>query len=722
MSPIATTTTTQTATPKDKPTKAGCTPDEREETVLNTMRLLAADLCQQHNSGHPGTAMGAASIAVALYRHQMRYNPANTEWFARDRFVLSAGHASLLQYIILHLTGHAFWTLDVLKNYHGPVLHGPAAGHPEIEFPGIEVTTGPLGQGIANAVGLAMAGKQLGSLYNREGFPIIDGKVWCFTGDGCIQEGVGMEAISLAGHWGLDNLIMIYDQNNVTVDGTIDACLTDDTPAKLAAQGWHVISVGEVTNDVGRVVAALEKARGVQGKPVLVHVQTSIGAGSSKANTHLVHGSPLGVDNLAETKRALGFDSADKFVVPAQVYEYFSDVGPRGAAAESKWNDLFERYRQSYPVEYAELSRRLAGELREGWEADLPLKTELPSDIATRTASSLVIQALAPKDASWLTGPGDLASSCLVNYPGQVEFQNPITNLGDYTGRAVRWGVREHAMAAIANGIVAYHPGAFLPVISTFLMFFLYSSPANRMAALQRLRVVGLATHDSIGVGPLGPTHQPVAVAALFRAIPGMTFLRPADAEEVMGAYLVACGTSHAQRPSIISLSRNNLPLLQGTDRNKVKLGAYVVHGGDGAVVTLVSTGSEVSLAIQVADRLTGEGISTRVVSMPSQVHFDAQPEAYRRATLPTRDTLVVSIEAYVSTGWAKYAHAGAHLVGFAHAAPADLLYEYYGLGVDNLTRKIGDLYRQAKGSLPAAGEYVELLDGHVPNQYALAV
>ncbi|KAL1404879.1 hypothetical protein Q8F55_008490 [Vanrija albida] len=722
MAPIA---TTQIIPVDDKPVKpasAGYSPDEREQTVLNTMRLLAADLCQQYGSGHPGTAMGAASIAIALYRYQLRYNPANTEWFARDRFVLSAGHASLLQYIILHLTGHAFWSLDVIKNYHGPVLHGPAAGHPEIEFPGIEVTTGPLGQGIANAVGLAMAGKQLGALYNREGFPIVDGKVWCFTGDGCIQEGVGMEAISLAGHWGLDNLIMIYDQNNVTVDGTIDACFTDDTPAKLAAQGWHVISVGEVTNDVGKIVAALDEARTVRGKPILVHVQTSIGYGSSKANTHLVHGSPLGADNLAETKQNLGFDPSAKFVVPPEVYEYFAPVGPRGAKAEAEWTALFDRYAAAHPTAYAELTRRLEGKLREGWEADLPSKESLPADIATRTASSLAIQALAPKDVSWITGSGDLASSCLVNYPGQVEFQNPTTALGDYTGRSVRWGVREHAMAAVGNGLAAYHRGAFLPVISTFLMFFLYSSPANRMAALQRLRVIGVATHDGIGVGALGPTHQPIAVAALFRAIPGMTFLRPADAEEVMGAYLVAAGETHANRPSIISLSRQNLPLLPGTDRNKVKLGAYVVHGDDKAAITLVATGSEVSLAVQVADKLAAQGLAARVVSMPSQVHFDAQPEAYRRAMLPTRESLVVSIEAYVSTGWAKYAHAGAHMVGFGHAAPADMLYEYYGFGVDNLTRRIGEFYHEHAGNLPAAGEYVELLEGRVPNEWALEV
>lgn len=433
--------------------------------------------------------MGAAAIGVALWRYVMRYNPANPQWFGRDRFVLSVGHASLLQYLMLHFAGYEGWTLDEVRKYHSPSVHSMACGHPEIEYNGIEVTTGPLGQGIANAVGMAIAGKQAAARFNKPDFPLVEGKIWCMTGDGCLQEGVGQEALSIAGHFGLDNLVLIYDNNRVTVDGSIDLCFTDDTSAKVKAMGWEVIEVYDGSNDVSVVryvlkhlfprihtrgvlthpqltgiLAALEKAKTTKGKPTLVNIRTIIGLGSKNQNTGAVHGAALGVEDVAYVKTQLGFSPDDKFVCSQKVYDYFNDIGPRGAKLESEWNDLLSKYADAHPTEHDEFQRRLAGKLRSDWEADVPSKAALPQGpIPTRKASGIMVQALVPKDEAFVPGSADLMGSTFVDFKGQTLFQNPDKGSGDYTGRQIHWGIREFAMVAAGNGMAAYQKGMYIP-------------------------------------------------------------------------------------------------------------------------------------------------------------------------------------------------------------------------------------------------------------------
>ncbi|KAK4686889.1 dihydroxyacetone synthase, partial [Tremellales sp. Uapishka_1] len=696
---------------------------EEEMLVLNTIRCYAADLCQQYKGGHPGTVMGAACIGLALWRYEMRFNPQNPAWFARDRFVLSAGHACLLQYLFLHFTGYEGWTLNEIKKYHSPATSDTmAAGHPEIEFPGVEVTTGPLGQGIANAVGLAMAGKQLAAQYNKDGFKVVDGKIWCFTGDGCLQEGVGQEAISMAGHWGLDNLILIYDNNSITVDGSIDACFTDDTTAKLRATGWHVIEVEDGSNNLADVLKALDLAKTIQGKPVMVNIKTIIGFGSKAQNTGPVHGAALGESDVEYVKKQLGFNPSERFVVPPKVYDYFTECKPKGAKLEAEWNAMMEEYKKAYPAEAAELERRMAGKLVDGWEAKLPTKEQLPKDaIATRKASGLFLKALVPDDKSFVAGSADLMESTFADFPGQVEFQKPESGLGDYSGRQIRYGIREFAMVAVGNGLAAYQKGMFIPIMTTFFMFWLYAAPAARMSALQKLRFIGIATHDSIGTGEDGPTHQPIALSSFYRALPQINFIRPADAEEVAGAWILAL--KDEDHPSLLALTRQALPLLPGSDRTKVAKGAYVVHGGEAETpdLTLIATGSEVSKAVEVAKRLSTDSLKVRVVSMPSQKHFDAQSREYRRTVIPSQKSLVVAIEAWGSFGWARYAHAGCHMQTFGKSAPGNELFEFFGFGINNLVEKIGGWAASKMNAdggyeIPGVGEFEELLLGYVKN------
>ncbi|BEJ18270.1 hypothetical protein CspHIS471_0705470 [Cutaneotrichosporon sp. HIS471] len=669
--------------------------------AVHTIRTLGADICQAYNGGHPGTVMGAAAIGVALFRHVMVYNPSNPEWFARDRFVLSAGHACLLQYLLLHFAGYEAWSLLEVRKYHAPE-YGMAAGHPEIEHPGIEVTTGPLGQGIANAVGLAVAGKNLASTYNRPGFPLVQGTIWCFTGDGCLQEGVGQEALSLAGHWGLDNLVLIYDNNGVTVDGHIDNCFTDDTSAKARSMGWAVIDVKDGTDDVAVIVRALQQAKEIKGKPTLVNIRTVIGVGSAQAGQGKAHGQALGDDQVAAVKLALGFNPKEKFAVPPEVYDFWEPVKEKGATAEREWNDLWAAYRAEHTTEGAELASRMAGRL-DGWESLVPSKSTLPTaPQPTRKSSGIMIEALAPKYNSLMVGSADLLESTFVSWKGMDEFQAPSSGLGSYSGRQLRYGIREFAMAAIANGLAAYHPGLILPVMSTFFMFWLYAAPAARMAALQRLRWVGIATHDSIGIGEDGPTHQPVELAALYRAMPGIELFRPADAEEVMGAWTASL---QGEMPVILALSRQPVPLLPGSDRAGVAKGGYVVLDTQAPELVLLATGAEVSRAIDTAALLP---YRVRVVSLPSTTRFDAQSREYRRSVIPA-DVPTVAIEAWASMGWAKYAHAGAHMHGFGLSAPQEVLFEHFGFAPANLAKVIGEWVKGLDG-VPGVGDFEELL------------
>ncbi|MCO5563419.1 hypothetical protein L7F22_017061 [Adiantum nelumboides] len=725
-----------TAPPKSVPLTA---PLSNAAEVLSVVRCLAADLVQQFNGGHPGTAMGAAAIGLALWGGEgtMRFDPDDAAWIDRDRFVLSAGHACLLQYIYLHLAGYKSWTLDMLKRYHSPdFVHSQAAGHPEIEFEGIEVTTGPLGQGIANAVGLAMASKHFAAHFNRPGgHDIVGAKVWCMTGDGCLQEGVGQEAVSLAGHLRLDNLILVYDDNGVTVDGNIDTCFTDDTSAKLASCGWHVIDVeGDATNDVEAILKALQSARNnTSGKPVFVHIRTTIGFGSHNQGLAPTHGAALGDVDVAAVKQLHRQDSGVHFHVPERVYHAFDEIRARGAREHQQWRLRFEAYQRAHPDLAREFQARFSGRLDGGVDtaALLPRREALPTAATpTRKASGLAVAALGPAVPQLMSGSADLMDSTFVTWTKDLFFGSPDAGeeKQSYSGRQVRYGIREHAMAAIANGLAAYAPDAIVPVISTFFMFFLYAAPAVRMAALQRLRIIGIATHDSIGIGEDGPTHQPIALASLFRAMPNLRFIRPADAEEVMGAWKLALqeGDGGGSMPTILSLSRQGVPLLAGSDREAVAKGAYtVVESASSSSslssspqLVLIATGSEVQLAVRVAERL-GQTMPTRVVSMPCQALFDAQPASYRRAVLPAT-SLVVAIEAWSSYGWARYAHASVSMHTFGLSGPQAGLYDYFGFSEDNVAKQVDAFVRKhATGPdgavrVPAVGDFEELLLGHV--------
>lgn len=577
-------------------------------------------------------------------------------------------------------------------------------------------------------------------------------------------------AISLAGHLGLDNLILIYDNNSVTVDGNIDSCFSEDTSAKLKAQGWHVIEIDDGSNDVSchtpfddlqltspsfqlaAILEGLDQAKALKGKPVLVNIKTVIGHSSKKQNTGAVHGAALGDEDVRHVKESLGFNPEDKFVIPPKVYDYFQECKPKGAAAESEWNKTMEQYAQKYPEEYKQLQLRLAGKFAEdNWRQLLPEKNALPTaPQPTRKSSGIAVQALVPKYNSFISGSADLMESTFVNFKDQVDFQNvshhpclsyhaltvfllqPESGLGDYTGRQIRWGIREHAMIGTANGYAAYQKGMFIPIASTFFMFWLYAAPAVRMSALQGLRFIGIATHDSIGIGEdgtsqgsppslklirtaSGPTHQPIALGAFYRALPNINLIRPADAEEVMGAWQIALDDQNANTPSLFTLSRQAVPLLEGTDRHKMTMGAYVVYGQDiEPELTIVSTGAEVARAIETAKILSSTK-KVRVVSMPSQKHFDAQSLEYRQSVLPTSSSLVVAVEAWGSYGWARYAHASLSMHTFGYSAPQEQMYEKFGFKPDNMASKIDAWVHnwQGQGRLPAVGEFEELLLGY---------
>ncbi|GAA5823358.1 hypothetical protein JCM11251_007579 [Rhodosporidiobolus azoricus] len=706
-----------------------------DKLVLATVRVLAADIVQAYKGGHAGTPMGAAAIGVALFRDIMRFNPRNPLWLNRDRFVLSAGHACLLQYINLMLVGYKDWTLDEIKRYHSRDFKtSKAAGHPEIEqAAGIEVTTGPLGQGIANSVGLAIANKQLAAQYNKPGFEIVSNKIWCFTGDGCIQEGVGQEAISVAGHFGLDNLILVYDCNKITVDGTIDNCFTEDVPLRFKAAGWNIIDAGQpeqeedASQEIGNIANALHQARQHTGAPTLVLIRTTIGFGSRKQDTGPIHGQALGEEEVAYVKQKFRLNPEERFHLPDSVKRSFAHVAPRGAAAEAEWNDLLARYTNEYPEEAKELDRRVKGELPQGWQSLLPTRDQLPTaPQPTRKSSGIVIEALASRFPDFVAGSADLLESTFVSWKGMQEFQKPDCSLGNYGGRQIRYGIREHSMAAIASGLAAYLPQSdkgttgFIPIISTFFMFTLYAAPALRMAALQKLRTITVATHDSLGIGEDGPTHQPIALATFFRALPGLRLWRPADAEEVMAAWQYAIEGEPG--PSVLCFSRQPVPLLDGSDRASATRGAYTLatypaasSSAETPQVVLIGTGSEVSLAVSVAKRLSSQdGISVSVVSMPCMEIFDKQDPAYKRKVLPTSKALVVAVEAWCSFGWARYAHASVSMHGFGHSGPQADLFEMFGFGEENVAKVVGDFVGRRWNDRPGVGEFEELLLDHV--------
>ena len=688
---------------------------ENCDLALRTLRLLIADLCQNYNGGHPGGAIGMAAIGIALWKYVMLYAPNQPDWINRDRFVLSNGHTCLFQYVFLHFAGYREMTLDQLQSYHSSSEDSLCPGHPEIEIEGIEVTTGPLGQGVANAVGLAMASKHLAARFNQPDYEVISNHTWCMIGDACLQEGVALEAISLAGHLKLDNLTIIYDNNQVTCDGSVDLTNTEDVNQKMRATGWNVITVEDGCYDVEGLVDALQCAR-QSDQPTFINVHTVIGLDSAVAGKAEAHGAAFGAKDVATMKQKYGFSPEEHFVVPSEVRDFFAELPSRGDRLVSRWKELVEEYSKDYPALAAGFDKRRSGTLPLDWESYVP--NVFPSKpTATRASSGLVFNPLAEKIDNFIVGTADLTPSVNMAWKSKEDFQRPglqtvcgIT--GSYAGRYIHYGVREHAMAAISNGLAAYHPGAIIPVTSSFFMFYLYAAPAVRMGALQELQVIHAATHDSIGMGEDGPTHQPIELAALFRTMPNLLYLRPADSEETAGAWLAAINAK--KTPSIISTSRHAVPQYAGmTDRCKVAKGAYLVRESSSrADLTIIGVGAEFTFAVEVADKLASRGLVVRLVSFPCQRLFEKQPLEYRRAVLQRHlDVPTIVIEAYAANGWERYADAAVCMSTdrFGKSLPGKKAYEYFGFCAKKIEPKIVKWLEERRRGVWLQGDFVEL-------------
>ena len=665
--------------------------------MANAIRMLAVDAVEKAKSGHPGAPMGMADIAEVLWNRHLKHNPANPHWADRDRFVLSNGHGSMLIYALLHLTGYDL-PMSELKNFRQ--LHSKTAGHPEFAVtPGVETTTGPLGQGLTNAVGMALAEKLLAAEFNREdedvSHCIVDHFTYVFMGDGCLMEGISHEACSLAGTLRLSKLIGFYDDNGISIDGHVEGWFADDTPKRFEAYGWHVIPAVDGHDPVAldaAVHAARAQALLPHGKPTLICCKTVIGMGSpNKAGTHDVHGAALGAAEVAATRAALGWTAAP-FEVPADIASAWNAVS-RGAAAEQAWRVRFEAYRTQYPLEAAEFERRMAGDLLPAFADKLPelLATiaAQPAAVATRKASQNALDLLAPLVPEFFGGSADLTGSNLTDFKGCVRAGK------DAWGNHLSYGVREFGMAAIMNGITLH--GGYLPYGGTFLTFSDYSRNAIRMAALMKIRVIHVFTHDSIGLGEDGPTHQSVEHIPSLRIIPGLDVWRPADGLETALAW--ACAIERRDGPSALCLSRQNLPRLSDIRHaDGIRRGGYVLSDMDGAQAVIVSTGSELELAMQAQATLAGEGIATRVVSMPCTNVFDRQSEAYQDLVLPL-NLPTVAIEAAHPDFWRKYVGRTGVVVGmptFGESAPAKDLYAHFGITASRVVDAVRTLAHRA--------------------------
>ncbi|KAK9722724.1 Transketolase [Basidiobolus ranarum] len=639
----------------------------------NTIRVLAADTVKKANSGHPGAPMGCAAMAHVLFSKFMKLNPENPKWISRDRFVLSNGHGCTLHYVLLHLLGYKV-TIDDLKSFRQ--MNSICPGHPEnFMTEGIEVTTGPLGQGISNAVGLAIAEANFAATFNKEAFPVIDNYTYTILGDGCLQEGVSAEAASLAGHLKLGKLIALYDDNKIQIDGTTDLAFTEDVCKRFEAYGWHTLSVDNGDSDFEAIANAISEAKKVTDKPTLIKVRTTIGYGSLLQGSEKVHGAPLSNDDLVQLKTMFGLDPSQSFAVPQEVRDFYGDIKKQGSQREAEWNQMFAKYSAQYPELAQELNRRIANDLPVGWESALPRYTPADPAVATRKLSEIALNKIAEAVPELEGGSADLTHSNLTRWKTAVDFQHESTGLGNYAGRYIRFGVREHGMAAICNGIAAY--GGFIPFCSTFLNFISYALGASRLSSLSHLRVLYVMTHDSIGLGEDGPTHQPIETLTTLRATPNTLVFRPADGNEVSGAYLAAI--QNKLRPSVLALSRQNLPHLAGSSIENTLKGAYVLSDVAKPAVVLVATGSEVSACVEAAQELAKSNIQARVVSMPSMELFDEQAQTYKESVFP-RGVPVLSVEALSTFGWSKYAHVSVGMTSFGSSAPANQLYEKFGM------------------------------------------
>ena len=651
--------------------------------LANAIRALSMDAVQKASSGHPGAPMGMADIAEVLWNDHMNHNPTNPEWADRDRFVLSNGHGSMLIYSLLHLSGYDL-PMSSLSSFRQ--LHSQCAGHPEYGYaPGIETTTGPLGQGITNGVGFAMAEKLMADQFNRPGHEVVDHNTYVFLGDGCLMEGVSHEACALAGTWGLGKLVAFWDDNNISIDGHIDGWYTDDTVKRFEAYGWHVVSVDG--HDPEAINAAVTAAKAVTDKPSMICCKTVIGFGSpNKSGTHDCHGAALGEDEVALTRKELGWDSAP-FEIPADVYEGW-DAKAAGAAKEAAWNAKFDAYAAAHPELAAEFKRRMAGELPANWkqatDAMIADTNEKAASVASRKASQNAITALAPVLPEFLGGSADLTGSNLTSCPSFTHVS------GKEPGNYISYGVREFGMYAIMNGMALH--GGLIPFGGTFHMFSDYAKSALRMAALMKIRTIAVLTHDSIGQGEDGPTHQPIENTAAMRYIPNMDVWRPADSVEVAVAWTAA--VERMDGPSSLVLSRQGIPgrSHDAADFDAMRKGAYVLSESNGdADVIIIATGSEVDLAAKAQEALVADGVNARVVSMPSTNVFDRQDQAYKDSIL-TPGVKRVAVEAGVTDFWRKYIGLEGAVVGidtFGESAPGGALMEHFGFTVDNVVKTV---------------------------------
>ncbi len=655
--------------------------------LANAIRALSMDAVQKAKSGHPGAPMGMADIAEVLWNDFLRHNPANPQWPDRDRFVLSNGHGSMLIYSLLHLSGYDL-SIDDLKQFRQ--LHSKTPGHPEYGYtPGVETTTGPLGQGITNAVGMAIAEKVLAGQFNREGHRIVDHYTYTFLGDGCLMEGVSHEACSLAGTLGLGKLIAFWDDNGISIDGHVEGWFTDDTPGRFEAYRWHVVRDVD-GHDPEAIREAILEARSVNDRPTLICCKTVIGYGAPNlCGSHDCHGAPLGEEEIAAARNNLDWNHPP-FEIPSEVYAGW-DAREKGAAAEAAWKEKFAAYREAYPELAAELERRLAGDLPADWEAQaqayIQSVVEKKETIASRKASQNALNGYGPHLPEFLGGSADLAGSNLTIWKGSVSISNT-----ESAGNYIHYGVREFGMAAIMNGIALH--GGFVPYGATFLMFSEYARNALRMAALMKVGSIFVFTHDSIGLGEDGPTHQPVEQTATLRMIPRMDVWRPCDAVESAVAWKVAI--DRRDGPTSLIFSRQNLPHQERTPDQveAIRRGGYVLRdapGGDPEAI-IIATGSEVALAVDAADRLNAGGRRVRVVSMPSTFAFEAQDAAYRESVLPSTVRARVAVEAGIPDGWYKYVGSEGAVIGmetYGESAPAADLFEHFGFTVDRVVETV---------------------------------
>lgn len=656
-----------------------------EQLAINTIRTLSIDAVQKANSGHPGMPLGCAPIAYLLYYKLMKHNPSNPQWINRDRFILSAGHGSMLLYSVLHLSGYDL-SIDDLKNFRQ--WNSKTPGHPEFRHtPGVETTTGPLGQGFATAIGMAVARDYLASLFNKDGFNLIDHYIYGICSDGDLMEGISHEAASFAGHHKLGKLIFFYDDNGITIDGKTSITYSDNVRKRFESYNWNVLNVNDV-NNLSELEAAAQQARSNSDKPTLIITKTHIGYGSpNKQDSSAAHGAPLGADEVKLTKKNLGWTYEEDFFVPSEVYEHFAGIRKCGEDAEEMWNKLFISYKEKFPQEAELFEKIFSNDFGNEWEEKIPVFTEA---MATRAASGKVLNAIAKDLPTLIGGSADLAESNNTTMKDYKSFSAENRN-----GRNIHFGVREHSMGAILNGMALY--GGVIPYAATFLIFSDYLRPALRLSALMKLRTIFVFTHDSIGLGEDGPTHQPIEQLASLRAIPNVVVIRPADANETAEAWKFAI--KHKGGPVVLSLTRQKLPCF---DRNilssaeQLKMGAYVLkETSENPDIILMASGSEVDLILRASEKLETEGIKVRVVSFPSWEIFELQDEDYKKKIFPENVKTRLAVEAGVRQGWEKFIGEKGEMIcmkSFGASAPDKVLFEKFGFTVENVVNKAKQL------------------------------